>query len=153
MRSHRKLAGVVGVGALLSGTTVFWLVGYQREPLPRAAAIPPQNGCDPGQFCGKQVSMNGGCDAKDCCDDGAYYCSASFSYTPTSFPEVRGIVSGELGHCYKVADQAIQYCTRYDCSGDPFCSAHACAAIPESGEPLYTEPIVIVGSSCPPVAP
>lgn len=50
MQSNRKLIGVVGVGAVLSGTAVLWLFGVPDESLPQALAIPPPHGCDPGEF-------------------------------------------------------------------------------------------------------
>lgn len=152
MRSNRKFIGVIGVGVLLSGTAVLWLVGYRHESLPRASAIPPQNGCNPGpgEFCGKLVSYNGGCTPKNCCSSTDYYCYLSHADSPYPFPLVRGINENEHGSCWKSGTAAIDYCLVNECGEATLCSEGTCVIV-GSGTKTQSIPIVNVGGSCPPI--
>lgn len=98
------------------------------------------------------MSMNGGCTARECCADGAYYCSTSDSRTPISFPRVRAIREGEHGSCYKSSTTQAEYCTVYGCGGATICTEGTCV-ITGDGTVLKTNPIVAAGGTCPLDAP
>jgi len=149
MRAHRRLIGLVTVTVLLSGTAVFWLVGFRHEPMPQAMAEAPGYNCAAGDFCGRIISQNGGCTAKECCATNETYCNSSLSNTPIPFPKAVSESRPGFGRCLHSGDPR-DSCWQYDCEGSLLCSQSDCAV---SGEPLVIKhtDIISTGVICPPV--